>query len=577
MNLRRWISLLLIMLVFAAGTGISYLAMRPPEPPSGESQVYPSYARMLANVAAMTKAPHPSGSGELADVRAYLISQIEAMGLQVEVHRCVCSLDEIAADRVERERGSGRPDMIRTPSGLILTQEDLVRGDLREQAVFDENDNVTLYNLLVKLDSPASDRGILFMAHYDSEFGVPGAADDMVSVGALLEVMRLQAKNPDLRNDLYFLFTDGEELGGIGAKAFVRDNPELADRIDLVVNMDARGTSGGLLMFETSLFDYDQVKHWRNASSRPIAYSWLPMIYRQMSNGTDLTRFLDAGYQALNFAVIEGAEHYSTGTDDIHHLNPGTAYHYLLNAMELGEYAANASLKDKGDEQDGVYFTLLPGLLVLMNGFSAQALAGAAIAAALACLVWRLRSGKSKFLTMLYIAGVQLSVVAVSALAGMGVVSLIDAAWPPRLQDGLQYHVPVLICTLGGIGAAALVLFSLLVRRQTFGDTLAGALPLLMLATAVTAIYFNKASYLVSFPLLGLVIAAFLEKHYIARIITAVVVGVGTILLHFPACWILFIALGLEVMPVITGLATIPITLVAVLFKPHFSPARPGS
>lgn len=569
---KRWFSTLLLVTIFFSGIGGALWAMRPPAPPTETNPDYQAYSQMLTNIEAMTKEPHPSGSKELADVRAYLLAQIEGMGLQYEVLSYACSIDEIVADNAERKtenvnRGA-QPDNEMISSGKILSQEEIMREDLKDEAVFDENDNVTLDNILVKLDAADTDHGVLFMAHYDSEFGVPGACDDMTSVCALLEAMRRQANNPNLKNDLYFLFTDGEELGGMGAKIFVRDNPELADYIDLVVNMDARGTSGGLLMFESSAFDYDQVKHLQASSSHPISYSWMPMIYRQMSNGTDLTRFLNAGYHALNFAVAESVENYSSATDDIDHLDRGTAYNFLLNAFELSDYAAETSLKDNGNKQDGVYFTLLPGLLVLMSGLSAHVLAGVAFLAALSWLIWQLRRGDIKPLRMLYTTGTQILIIAASALMSLGAVILTDATGLLKLlDDELQFSIPAFVCIAAVICVVAFNVFALLMRKHTFIETLAGVLPLLMLSTAVTAIFFNAASYLMSLPLLGLVITALLEKNYAVRTITAAVVGIVMLLLYVPLCWLLFIMLGLSIMPLIMAFAAIPVTLIAALFS----------
>ncbi len=586
MRIKRLFSALLVLSVFLSGIGIAFWATRPPAPPSETNPDYPAYQQMLANIEAMTKEPHPSGSKELADVRNYLLSQIEGMGLEYDVQSTVCSLDEIAADDAARKKEGAKkesfkkdvkaedvqkdtlPGKVMPPSGKTFSKEEPKGQDIKNEAVFDENGNVTLYNILVKLDSPGTDSGVLFMAHYDSEFGVPGACDDMTSVCALLEAMRRQAGNPNLKYDLYFLFTDGEELGGMGAKVFVRDNSELKDRIDLVVNMDARGTSGGLFMFESSVFDYDQVHHFKAASSHPISYSWLSMIYRQMSNGTDLTRFLNAGYHALNFAVAESVENYSSATDDLDHLDRGTAYHFLLNAFELSDYAAGASLKDSESRQDGVYFTLLPGLLVLMNGASARILTGAAVLAALAWLIWQLRRGNIRPLRILSAAGVQLLVIAASALMSLGAVALADAAgFIKLLDDEMQFSIPVFMSIAAVICVVAFAVFVLYMRKRSFTETLAGVMPLLMLFAAVTAIFFNAVSYLMTLPLLGLTIAALLEKKYAAKTIVSAVVGIGILLMYVPLCWLLFITLGLNIMPLIMALAAIPVTLIAALFR----------
>ena len=56
----------------------------------------------------------------------------------------------------------------------------------------------------------------------------------IVAVCAMLEAMRAHAQNDALKNDIYFLLTNGEELGLLGAQAFVGAHPELRDKIDAI-------------------------------------------------------------------------------------------------------------------------------------------------------------------------------------------------------------------------------------------------------------------------------------------------------------------------------------------------------
>ncbi len=81
------------------------------------------------------------------------------------------------------------------------------------------------------------------MAHYDSVGAGPGAGDDGSGTAALLEVARALAREPDARHGLAWLFTDGEEVGLLGAQAFVEQHP-LFPRVGVVVNVEARGSGG---------------------------------------------------------------------------------------------------------------------------------------------------------------------------------------------------------------------------------------------------------------------------------------------------------------------------------------------
>jgi len=92
---------------------------------------------------------------------------------------------------------------------------------------------------------------VLITAHYDSVPVGPGAGDDGVSVAAMLETMRALKAGKPLKNDVVFLFTDGEELGWLGAKAFAQQDPEM-DRVGVAFAFEGWPKSGPTEMRATS-------------------------------------------------------------------------------------------------------------------------------------------------------------------------------------------------------------------------------------------------------------------------------------------------------------------------------------
>ena len=70
-------------------------------------------------------------------------------------------------------------------------------------------------------------------------------------VSALLESVRALTAGPPLRNDVVVVLTDAEEACLCGAEAFAASHPLAADG-GVVLNFEARGTSGPPIMFETS-------------------------------------------------------------------------------------------------------------------------------------------------------------------------------------------------------------------------------------------------------------------------------------------------------------------------------------
>src|SRR4029079_1979737 len=150
-------------------------------------------------------------------------------------------------------------------------------------------------NVVGRLPGSASTRAVLLVAHYDSVPWTAAASDDGAGVAAILEALRALRTGPPLRNDLVVLFTDGEEAGLLGAKAFVEGH-RWARGVGVALNFEARGTGGPSLMFETSAGNGRLVRELAAAAPRPTASSLFYDIYRLLPNDTDLSEFKEAGF-----------------------------------------------------------------------------------------------------------------------------------------------------------------------------------------------------------------------------------------------------------------------------------------
>jgi len=366
---KKILSALLIAITLTVGIILGLWQVKPPRLDES-SPDYPVYQRMMSNIERLASEPHPSGSAEIERVRAELIAEIKAMGLTPIVEDVSFTPSELAEIFLWIDGASSVEQWWFWHEEWVRERHNIHSADDWFEYMVKHQGADTLQNILVKLDAPNTDRGIMFVAHYDSVPNAPGAADAMVGVCALLEVMRAHAQNGALKNDIYFLLTDGEENGLLGAKKFVEAHPELKDKIDMVVNLEARGNRGGLILFETSPKSYNQMKTVVRSGAKPIGTSWAAEIYAMMPNWTDFTVFLNHGYQGVNFAAIEGVEHYHMPTDNYENLDRNTAWQYLQTTLALTDYAANHSLDGlREPSQDAVYFPLLPGVLVLMTAW----------------------------------------------------------------------------------------------------------------------------------------------------------------------------------------------------------------
>jgi Zn-dependent M28 family amino/carboxypeptidase len=126
--------------------------------------------------------------------------------------------------------------------------------DARE--VRGEKDGVKVVNLYGEVrgaENTSTNPPLLLVAHYDSTPQGPGAADDATGVGTALETVRALKARGAIRNTVGILLTDGEESeGGLpGSESFVRDHPDLIRELRLVINLEARGSRGPVVMFQT--------------------------------------------------------------------------------------------------------------------------------------------------------------------------------------------------------------------------------------------------------------------------------------------------------------------------------------
>ncbi|GHF88819.1 M28 family peptidase [Deinococcus ficus] len=87
---------------------------------------------------------------------------------------------------------------------------------------------------------------VLIGAHMDSVQGAPGANDNLSGTLAVVDVAR-RAVNTPLSARAYFVLFDGEEDGLLGARDFVKTNPELVRGLKGMLNLDMVGVNAAPL------------------------------------------------------------------------------------------------------------------------------------------------------------------------------------------------------------------------------------------------------------------------------------------------------------------------------------------
>ena len=217
----------------------------------------------------------------------------------------------------------------------------------------------TTENILARIKGTEKGKALLLLTHYDaSPHSSLGASDAGSGVVTILEGIRaFLAKNKTFKNDIIILISDAEELGLLGAQAFV-DAHKWTKDVGLVLNFEARGSGGpSYMLMETNGKNSKLLTEFLAAKPNfPAANSLMYSIYKKLPNDTDLTVFReDANINGFNFAFIDDHFDYHTAQDSYERLDRETLMHQADYLMQSLNYFANSDLENLNSDEDLVY------------------------------------------------------------------------------------------------------------------------------------------------------------------------------------------------------------------------------
>jgi hypothetical protein len=417
---------------------------------------------------------------------------------------------------------------------------------------------------------PDQRKRLLLMAHYDTRSMTPGASDDGYGTAVLLEIARALAADAARKHDVTFLFTDAEETGLLGARAFVQQHP-LAKEVALVVNVEARGNRGPSIMFQTSERAGALVRAYAEVAPSKVANSLTQSVYRKMPNDTDLTEWLPTGVGALNFANIDGFERYHSSTDDATDAEPRTIQHHGAQALAVARHFASAPLPPD-DEADAQYFAVGP-LFVRYPESVARVLAVVAPFLAVIATILGLRRKR--------IAARALGLGLFGAIAvPLGAFAAAYAAWSVALKMHPEYwalnvarptvkalHLAYVLALVAGV---ALFVYERLARKASLHALAAGSALVWGVLSVLVAQTLSGGAYLVTWPLVASTLAlgalAFRAKDddWVALALQLAAAAVA-VLVVAPVAHQFFVAFGPHGLPMVGVLAAIVLSLAAPL------------
>ena len=227
-------------------------------------------ARAHVNMLAGTIGSRPIGSPANARAREYIIDQLRLFGYDVRVQ-------EVEARRPEAGYTARVSNVIGVKAGT------------------DRN-------------------AIGLLSHYDSAPEAQGGADDGLGVAVSLEAARVLAARANRRHTVFILVTDGEESGLMGAAGLVTDR-DVMDRLNAYINVEATGSAGTALLFESGPGNPWLIKPWARSAPHPRGASFAIEIYRRLPNDTDFSILKRRDIPGLNFAAVGDSYAYHTARD----------------------------------------------------------------------------------------------------------------------------------------------------------------------------------------------------------------------------------------------------------------------
>jgi hypothetical protein len=450
---------LLVLILFAIAWLTAIRARGPAPKPSGAPAEEFSAARAhaeLRNFLGGDGRPHPVGSAEHDLVRDRIVVRLRQLGYAPDV----------------------RHDLACSPYASCGTVD----------------------NIIVELPGRKPGKALLLAAHYDSVPAGPGASDDGSGTAVLLEIARILKLQPP-EHPVILLIDDGEELGLLGAEAFVRNDPR-ARNVGAVINVDSRGTTGTVFMFETSRGNEWLIDRLADAKASYSAGSLFYAVYERLPNDSDLTVFKRAGMQGLNFANLGNVFGYHTPLDTAANASLRTMQQRGENILAIMRSLDASGLAGAAQEESGrrnaVYFDILQWHIVHWPAPWTSTLAILNLFAVAIAGVLLVRGGGGDAVRGF---GAVLLTIVGAAAGGFALLQLVSLR---GAEVWAAYPLPAVLaaCFLGTLVAVAAA--AGLLRRSTLMGSLAGVGMAWAVLSVVAAWVISEGSYLLLVPSLVL-------------------------------------------------------------------------
>ncbi|KAJ7639617.1 hypothetical protein DFH06DRAFT_1217545 [Mycena polygramma] len=211
------------------------------------------------------------------------------------------------------------------------------RFDMMGKRLYKSYQNLT--NIIVRV-SDGTDAGkehaLLLNSHLDSTLPSPGAADDAISVGIMLDCIRVLVDTPEWSpaHAVIFLFNHAEESLQDGSHLFSTQHP-IAHTVRAVINLEAAGTTGRELLFQAT--SEEMVEAYSHVP-RPFGTIFANDVFNSgvLLSDTDFRQFEEyLDVPGLDIAIVGNSYLYHMRKDLVENIEVGVAQNMGENTLAL--------------------------------------------------------------------------------------------------------------------------------------------------------------------------------------------------------------------------------------------------
>jgi hypothetical protein len=453
------------------------------------------------------------------------------------------------------KRVAGSPGMDQAVAYLLTTLQACGLNPQIQDAVSSQG---MLHNVIVYLGGSNPGKAVLIVTHVDSISY--GAGDNASGTAVLLEAACNLQAGKLLKNGLILLFEDGEEQGYLGGYAFVKYNPSLFT-VRRVIGLDTAAW-GPVVLLQTTPGNADFIHAYAASIHSPTAFGFFADADWTISHDdSELQPFYEQDIPGLELEDPTAFTGKHSDADTPEHVRSGSLQQMGDQVLELATQLGNSDLSNTS-LSDRSYFTFWGiGVVNYPAGWNMvlSVLSGIGVIV----LIVKEIQQKSFSLRNL-ILSVLLSFLVVIGAAAFGAAgsAVFGKLFPnPNPQTGsylVPASLPYFLVSLLVVGVASLIIQKKLIKSLGSTAVYLGVLMAWLCFSFLLSFLLPVGSYIITIPLILAICVSFLPRN--KKWLWSLPAIVAAILLS-PNIVLAYLGAGLQALAIVTLLLALNVEI----------------